>query len=324
MLIDISSKKFLVVGDLIVDYYRVLRPERVSPEAPVLVFLPDHEYKSPGGAANVANNLLALGAKPDNVVLCSIVGDDFHAVVGDPDGFMGCRHLLIRQPGRLTTVKERLITKRQQLARIDRQSRQDVDSKQARALCDQVLAMLPDTSAIVFSDYQHGVMLPSLVSPVIRVALASKIPTVVDSKSSDTMSKYKGATVALPNSVEARRMSGHEGTDEDMAKFMLSKMRLDAIAITLGAKGIMLCEAKGDPRIYPPLDDQSSDEVVDVTGAGDTVTAMMAAALGLGMPYDSAVKLANVAAGLVIKKLGVATTTVQEISQVMAQRGMIV
>lgn len=313
--IDLSNKTFLVVGDLIVDHYRIMSPSRVSPEAPVLIVSPQEEYCRAGGAANVASNLLALGAR--NVLLCSAVGPDYFSGAFAGFEFPGTPRLVSCE-GRRTTVKERVVTKRQQLLRIDRQSAGYVPSATAQALSELALAELGGSDCLVLSDYGHGVMRPDLVARLVARANEAGVPTVVDSKAMDTVEKYRRAMVALPNHHEARKFTRKDSaSDEELAKYLLAEMELDAVGLTVGSKGIVLAGGSlgpGETRVFPAVGDAESD-VVDVTGAGDTVTAAVSAGMALGMPYDEAMRFANLAAGVAVRKKGVAAVGLDEIGR---------
>lgn len=306
----IRDLKILVVGDMIVDHYRNLCPKRISPEAPVIIYEPQTEEWIPGGAGNVASNLLAMGVC--NVVLASVVGPDWEEV--SPYKYITGRkpsQTLVIDESRRTTVKERLITSRQQLARIDIQSNQLISTVAAQELLTRVSSLVLDSDVIVFSDYDHGVMVQPVVSSLIALSKSLVKPTVVDSKSKD-LAKYKNATIALPNHIEAALMTNMSGSPKEaIARRLLDEMKLDAVGMTLGPDGILLMRVDGVPKRFPSLG--TSELVVDVTGAGDTVTAAVAIGLGTGMTYDDAMVLANVAAGVVVQKRGVATTTLEEV-----------
>lgn len=321
----LENKKFCVIGDLIVDHYRYLRATRLSPEAPVAIFKPVSEEWLPGGAANVANNLTAMGA---DVTLCSVVGPDWPGIRKHMKPQQYRENFVVDLEGRMTTIKERLVSKSQQIARIDIQNDAEVSDKAADALVSVAKAAIEAADVIVFSDYDHGVMRGEAV--VAMVVAAGDKPTVVDTKAPNSIIKYRDCTIALPNHTEARVIAdlADDFDEEDVAKFILRTMRLRAIGLTLGPKGILLVtnEQHGTDMVrsnvkatlFPPLT-QKADEVVDVTGAGDTVTAAVAAGLALGMPYDETMRLANAAAGVVVMKRGVATASVEEIARALGQ-----
>jgi D-beta-D-heptose 7-phosphate kinase/D-beta-D-heptose 1-phosphate adenosyltransferase len=309
----IKNKTFCVVGDVIVDHYRTVIPTRISPEAPVMIFDPIKEHKVPGGVANVANNIISMGGCSKKVVLFSVVGQDWSQVTSTD--FLSCRTCLQYQPDRLTTVKERIVAKNQQIMRIDRQSNIPASPQYLTVLVSDILDFLPHADVVVFSDYQHGVMTEYLVSQIIPEANRLGIPIVVDSKAFDTIRKYKRSTIALPTGIESKSFISmpQDLSMEDTARYLIKQMELDAIGLTLGKDGIMFASSSVEPMIYPPLAKDPDEEVVDVTGAGDTVTAAISVGLVMGWPYDRIIKLANVAAGIVVKKAGVATASWVEI-----------
>ena len=305
LLNEFGNKSIAVVGDMIVDYYRILKPKRLSPEAPVVMFEPEKEEYKAGGASNVAENLYAMGA--GNVNLVTVLGEDQHILLPK-------NSIWVEERSRLTTVKERIVTRRQQICRIDIQSNTKICKATAMALFDKSKNALLESDAIIFSDYDHGVCTIDLIQPIMQLAKERGIKTIVDSKAKDTLSKYKGATIALPNMDEARMMTKLDDfEDEDIAKFLLRTMNLDAAAITLGPRGILLAMRDIEPQIFAPLHENINNEVIDVTGAGDTVAAMVAAGVTLDMTYPQMLRLANVAAGIKVQKRGVDVATKEEI-----------
>lgn len=313
-------KRICVVGDLIIDHYRIVSARKISPEAPVLVTQQEKEEYLPGGASNVVANLSAFGV--GSVHLITVVGrenqDVFSKLIlpGAP--------IVAIEADRLNTVKERIITRRQQLLRIDRQSGKPIRKETAECLFKASMEQLEAADAIVFSDYNHGVCIPDLVSPILNLAEARGIPTIVDSKSPDTMLKYRGATIALPNLDEARIITGLvEFDDEDVVKFLFRNMKLKAAAVTLGSRGILFCDPNGTKH-YPPLHPDTEHEVTDVSGAGDTVAATVAMGLASGMDYDEILKLSNITAGVKVGKRGVATVSEKEIIDVIERTDSII
>ncbi len=305
---------------MIVDHYRILKPKRISPEAPVIIYYPSESEWMPGGAGNVASNLMALGV--GRVGLAVVVGEDWDQV--NPYRFCAQPGLrIVKDEGRITTVKERLITNRQQICRVDIQSDKDISHAAAVAYMRIVEPLVQDCDVVICSDYAHGAMIPMVVKSIIQLSAFHKKPVVVDSKSKH-LTMYRGATIALPNNVEAEVMTGLAGRPRDVvAGYLIDTMSLSAIGMTLGAEGIMLIEKTAEgttrPIIIPSVD--PTEQVLDVTGAGDTVTAAVAVGLGLGMTYHQSLKLANLAAGVVVQKRGVATATLEEINRAVATYG---
>jgi D-beta-D-heptose 7-phosphate kinase/D-beta-D-heptose 1-phosphate adenosyltransferase len=324
----LRSKKFCVIGDMIVDHYRFVRQSKLSPEAPVIIFRPEREEFRPGGAGNVANNLSALGAQ--KVFLCSVVGEDwknYRTHYGDviaanmPFAKDYTRDVVMKtfvvSRSKRTTIKERVVTPRQQVARIDLQDTTPLCCEDEDALISKATPLIRESDAVVFSDYAHGVMTDRVCDSLMSVAIAAGKPTVIDAKSKRTMSRYRGCTIAMPNGAEARDITGlsDDFSDLDVARFMLKTMRAKAIALTLGKDGVLLV-TDGGYKVFPPL---AKEEVADVTGAGDTAAAMTAAALGLGTPYDEAMRLSQAAAGVVVRKLGTATASAAEVEAALEE-----
>lgn len=310
---QIRGKKILVVGDFIVDHYRILSPQKLSPEAPVLIFSQQRDEYRLGGAGNVANNLADLGC---DVQLASIVGEDWHGGLASkfPENFS---RTMFPCPGRATTVKERLVTKRQQVARIDTQSNEKVSCLVAGQFGEKVFPMIPSHDVIVLSDYGHGAMVPSLTIPIIKHAKRAGKKVVVDSKAADTHLKYKGASIMLPNETESREMTRRLSEPiDDIARLMLRVLEMDAIGMTLGPNGILLVGKDGE-ELLPAY---GGDEVVDITGAGDTVCAAVSSMLATGASYREAIEVANVAAGIVVGKMGVATVSAEEMFDALSRK----
>jgi D-beta-D-heptose 7-phosphate kinase/D-beta-D-heptose 1-phosphate adenosyltransferase len=320
-----KKKKFCVVGDMIVDHYRVLEATRISPEAPVLIFGLKAEYRVPGGAGNVANNLMGLAQGGDEVVLCTIVGRDWDETVGE--GFLPCRKVLVENPRRRTTVKERLVTNRQQVARIDLQETGPQDRDLVAKLCGRALKEVRTSDAVVLSDYNHGVMSHELTEAIISEARKRGVPVVVDSKAPDTLWKYRGSTIALPTKQEIMRFEGITKAelsmeDGELARTVLDKMGLEAVGMTMGKDGIFLAVRNGEATRYPALAEDPENDVVDVTGAGDTVTATVALGMAHSLSFAETIRLANVAAGTVVLKSGVVAASRQEVERIARSMGI--
>ena len=304
--LEIAKKKFCVVGDVVIDHYRMLKATRLSPEAPVPIFQPAGEKFIAGGAANVANNLMALGA--GKVVLVSAVGEDWDSYW--PRTGCACDTRVVKVKGRRTVIKERLVARTQHIARIDPADGQPFvsafDSASLIALSEEALK---DADVVVFSDYDHGAMPESTVLAV-KEMIKGKT-TVVDSKAKDTLFKYRECTIVLPTYKDAVNFTGlYEYNEHDVAKFLLKSMRLQAVGLKMGPKGILLLTQKG-AETFPAT--RTDDEIVDVTGAGDTVAATTAVGLSLGMSFENCMWLSNVAAGIVVHKQGTATVSLDEL-----------
>lgn len=320
MLKGIEGKKIVVIGDVILDHYRTMVPERVSPEAPVIIYRPSSEEWRLGGAANVANNLLELKA---HVELCSVFHSNFGKMLCQAFESKNCKLNIHWDNSKKATVKERIVTRRQQILRIDEQDVSPI-SKESVETCFRMIkdCVSKGCDLIVISDYEHGVMTNSLCSLIMLLAKKNKIKVVVDSKSKQAVSRYSGATIALPNHLEARTITGlsKEYSDEAVATTLYENMKLNAIGLKMGARGIMLIRKGRGPQVFPPLEDDTKTEVADVTGAGDTVTAMVAAALACNHSYEDAMKLANIAAGIVVQKMGTSTASFEEVKSIWEKK----
>ena len=307
---DASNARILVVGDMALDCYRVMRAKRLSSEAPVVIFSQERAETRPGCAANVANNLHALGCK---VKLISCVGTDWHSYEDEVD-FQFPVDLVVCN--RKTTVKERIITSKQQIARIDLQSDECISYSESRKVFEKALSLIDDFDVLLFSDYDHGSLTPSITNFLSREFLSKGKRIVVDSKALDSFVKYEGASIMLPNDAESRVMTGMKDAPiRDVADNLRIRMRLGAIGVTLGAKGILLLDGEKE-EIFPPYGD---DEVVDITGAGDTAAAAVALGLALGAPTEDAIRLANIMGGLVVMKRGVATVGPREVEDAIEE-----
>jgi D-glycero-beta-D-manno-heptose-7-phosphate kinase len=298
--------KVLIVGDVMLDSYVWGRVTGISPEAPVPILKHDTHENRLGGAANVALNIHSLGAVP---VMCAVIGADddakeFRSLVrksGLPeDG-------LIESCNRLTTNKTRVFAGHQQLLRMDRETDKYIDSQLEELLWQKVLGFVKegDIAAIVFQDYDKGVITPSLIEKIIALGNAHGIPTLVDPKKRN-FAKYKHATLFKPNFkelTEGLNMEIHK-TDFDAVNQAARQLRdqsgFHMVMITLSEHG-MLISFGDEYKIIPT----QAREVADVSGAGDTVIAMASLCLALKMEAGEMASLANLAAGLVCEKVGV-------------------
>ncbi|MFC3674164.1 bifunctional D-glycero-beta-D-manno-heptose-7-phosphate kinase/D-glycero-beta-D-manno-heptose 1-phosphate adenylyltransferase HldE [Ferrovibrio xuzhouensis] len=310
-LVDFSAARVLVVGDVMLDRFVYGDVQRISPEAPIPVIRAERELAMPGGAGNVARNIAALGAR---ATLIGLVGDDTAAdllndvLAAEP----GIEARLVVDETRPTIEKSRFIGSRQQLLRVDREtSRAPADDSLATLIAAAIDA-LADCSVLVLSDYAKGVMAPSVVTKLVAAAAKAGKPVLVDPKGSD-FSRYRGATLVTPNLAEARLASGMACDDD--AGVVAAGRRLQAdsglagILITRGAAGMTLLQGDAAPMHLPA----EAREVFDVSGAGDTVVATIAAALAAGRSLPQAAHLANVAAGIVVGKIGTAVVLPEEL-----------
>lgn len=296
-----------MIGDVILDRYLWGRATRVSPEAPVLVVDVDREELRLGGAANVAQNVRALGAVP---TLVGVVGADAAAQslareldAREVDAEAG----ILRDPGRRTTLKTRIIAHHQQVLRADEETREVLTPEVVAELWRRVERALPEAEAVLLSDYGKGVISPAILDRLLPELARRGIPCVVDPKE-EHFQRYRGVTVITPNLAEAsqawgRRIRSHEDLIE--AGFGLrQKLDAGAVLITRGEEGMSLFTSDGHTH-FPTR----ARRVYDVTGAGDTVVATIAVALAARAPLPEACVLANHAAGLVVAELGTAAAS---------------
>ena len=311
-------RRVLVVGDLMLDQFVRGKVSRISPEAPVPVVAVTEDSCMPGGAGNVCCNLAALGA---SVSLVSVLGEDdagrqllaeLRARGMDTSG-------IVPDPARVTTQKCRVVADHQQVVRFDRETAQPLSPALQKALAERLRRAAADADALVISDYGKGVITEAMVRAALRAAHAHGVPVLVDPKV-EHFRRYRGVDCITPNSAEAwggMRLAPRPGEDavRQLGRRILKTLRVRSVLITRGEKGMTLFQSSGSPRHIPAR----AREVYDVTGAGDTVVSVMALGLASGArPYEAAV-LANAAAGVVVGKLGTATTTRDEIRAALAE-----
>jgi D-beta-D-heptose 7-phosphate kinase / D-beta-D-heptose 1-phosphate adenosyltransferase len=304
------AARVLVLGDVMLDRFIYGSVERISPEAPIPVVKVERFLDMPGGAANVARNIAALGAR---ATLLGVVGDDAWAEdlrVQLASSVTIDAHLIV-DSSRPTTVKTRYVADGQQVMRADRESRDPLPAHIAERLLDEYSAVLADAGAVVLSDYAKGV----LSDPVIRAAIdiarrAGKI-VIVDPKSKN-FARYRGATVLTPNQLELQQACGQEClADEQVvngAHRILEQGVCDAMVVTRGKDGMSIVRAGGNVVHLPT----AKRQVFDVSGAGDTVVAVISLGLAVGADVENAAAVANIAAGIVVGKRGTATVTAGE------------
>jgi rfaE bifunctional protein kinase chain/domain len=313
----IGGRSIMVIGDLMVDQFVIGTVDRISPEAPVPIVRFDHETWRLGGAANVANNVVALGGRVDAI---GVVGSDadgsrlLEDLAGRSIGTAG----IISDPSRCTTRKLRVVTTRnQQVARIDYEGDSDIDPGVEATVIRRIGELAAAAHAIVISDYLKGVVTPQVAAAAAVAARTHRIPLLVDPKVPH-IERYAGATVITPNHHEAElvtHMRIRTAADaREAARRFRDRAKSDAVLITRGEQGMWLLgpggPAGGDEEIELPAE---AREVADVTGAGDTVISALALASAAGASLADAARLANRAAGIVVGKFGPATVTVDEL-----------
>jgi rfaE bifunctional protein kinase chain/domain len=312
----LGSARVAVIGDLIADEYVYGRVARVSREAPVLILEYDSTEIVPGGAGNAANNVADLGGA---VRLVSLVGrDEPGRRVEKALSRRVERRGLIRPAGFRTTVKTRILaggihSAKQQVVRIDRLSPRAVTDAERESIARAAHAAVADADAVLVSDYGSGLVTPSLVAAIRHRVGARRIPVLVDSRYD--LTRYKGLTACAPNESEVERALGVRIDDnlrvlERAGRDMLARTRMQAVIVTRGSRGMAVFEP-GRKTVHIPI--FGSDQIADVTGAGDTVMATLTLGLAAGASIEDAARLANVAGGLVVMKRGTATVSAAEL-----------
>ena len=303
--------KILVIGDLMIDHYLWGNCSRISPEAPVQVVDIKKETTVLGGAGNVVNNLRALGA---NVTVMSVIGnDEVASELSMMLDNLGCERFLILDDKRKTTKKSRIIASHQQVVRYDRESKNEIDMESEKSLNIKVFETIHEYDLVILSDYGKGVLTETLVNRIIFAANGANIKVLIDPKGDDYR-KYKGAYLLTPNKAEATLATGIDIIDDSSLMAALKKLRdvadLSIPMITLSEDGIAILV--NEKIIKKPT---VAREVYDVTGAGDTVIASLGYSLAKNDNIEKSVEFANLAAGVVVGKLGSATATIDEIEE---------
>ena len=301
--------RVLVVGDLMLDHYLWGKCDRISPEAPVQVVDIKEETTVLGGAGNVVNNLVSLGAKVD---VLSVVGNDDNAQelfeILEKTGIK--TEAIFKQEGRKTSKKSRVIASHQQVVRFDLESKDDISAMSAAKLIEACKRILHGVDVVLLSDYGKGVLTFDVTTTIIKLAKALKKPILVDPKGEDYR-KYKGSTIITPNKKEAALATKIAIIDEaslhEAGNRLRNELALDYAIITLSEEGMAIF---GDEIYKMPT---VAREVYDVTGAGDTALASLGYALACGLDIKAAAAFANKAAAVVVGKLGSATVTLDEV-----------
>ncbi len=306
----LAGAAVVCVGDTMLDRFVYGAADRISPEAPIPVVRIERETTMPGGAGNVARNLAALGAR---TAFVSVVGDDAEGFLlgGQLDAEPGLTPCLKRVGGRPTTVKTRYVAGGQQLLRADNETTAVIDDTTRDAVAHRAEAALADAGALILSDYHKGVLDAALAPRLIEAARAAGRPVVVDPKGRDP-ARYQGATLLTPNQRELGAMTGRPVRDADSVRAAGHALRrqagVTAVLVTRGPDGMTLLTGDGDHHFAT-----RAREVYDVSGAGDTVVATVAAGLAAGVPLEHAAALANRAAGIVVGRLGTAVVGVDDL-----------
>ncbi len=304
-----KSPKLLVIGDLMIDHYLWGSCERISPEAPVQVVNIKSESAVLGGAGNVINNLNALGAQVDviSVIGDCEISDELKALLAD---IKVNTQYLITQKDRITSKKSRIIASQQQVVRYDRESTDEISSESQKSILDVFKSIIDNYDGVLLSDYGKGVLTKELTASLIDVANKNNKKVLVDPKGLD-YSKYTGAYLLTPNKKEASEATQVDIKDDKSLTQAITQLKtqcdLNVSLITLSEQGVAIYDDK--LRTHPTV----AREVFDVTGAGDTVLASLGFALACEYEIDDAVEFSNLAAGVVVGKIGSATATLNEI-----------
>lgn len=314
----LAGVRVLVAGDLMLDRFLWGDASRISPEAPVPVFRVESESAVPGGAGNVVENLAVLGAR---VEVVGVVGDDGYAAeltgLLSRDG-VSCQGIEA-VPGRVTTVKTRLIARGQQLIRADREADGlPLAARVEKALQRRIGERIGRAQALILSDYDKGTLTPGLVSFCIEQARRAGIPLAADPKPRHFLDYRGGATVITPNRHEVHCFLGDpaprsEADYQTAGRRILRRLGCRAVLITRGGEGMSLVE-RGRPALTIPA---TAREVYDVTGAGDTVIAWLTAGLAAGASLAEAAVVANVAAGVAVGKVGTTPVRPDEVLELL-------
>jgi D-glycero-beta-D-manno-heptose-7-phosphate kinase len=319
----LTGRQVVVLGDLVADRFVYGRTKRVSREAPVLILEYERDRFTLGGAANAIHNLCTLGARP---IPIGVVGKDSagDAVLARLDELGVDRSGIVVDSSRPTTTKERFLgsglhTMYQQILRIDRGYTRPVEPAVEKALLSSLEKLSKKNDVIVVSDYGYGTLTDNVIRAVNRIAGSGESKVLVDSRY--RMTQFRRPALTTPNEPEAEAAAGMQIRLEidavDAAKRLLDSTEAEAICITRGNKGMYLRKADGADEMIPIF---GSDQIADVTGAGDTVMAVFAAALSAGdIPLVEAAQMATVAAGIVVMKNGTATVTQQEIKDALTR-----
>lgn len=309
---DFRRAGVLVVGDVMLDRYWYGPTSRISPEAPVPVVKVETIEERPGGAANVAMNIASLGANSRLVGLTGI--DDAARALSAKLNEVNVRCDFVSVPTHPTITKLRVLSRNQQLIRLDFE--EGFSNVDPQPIMERIQQALPQIGALVLSDYAKGAL--SKVQGMIALARAAKVPVLIDPKGTD-FERYRGATLLTPNLSEFEAVVGHCQSEEELVTRgmkLVADFGLSALLITRSEQGMTLLQPGREPLHLPT----QAQEVFDVTGAGDTVIGVLAAALAAGNTLEESCFLANAAAGVVVGKLGTSTVSPVELENAIRGR----
>lgn len=312
-----SLKPVLVIGDVGIDKYSSGCVNRISPEAPVPVLEVNKEWMKLGLAANVSDNLKSLDVA---TTLCGVIGDDKNAnnleELLEESGLKTWG--LVRDKERMTTFKERVVTSVQQICRIDYETKEGVSNSTYERLRERFNEFKNEHSAIIVEDYGKGLFTKTVLEFLLKDAKENNLPTYVDPSRTTPPNWYKGATLLKPNEPESAAMLRLLGVSkktsiEDRAKYLVDKLALEKIIITLGANGMALLDTATDGEVH--MIPTVAKDVFDVSGAGDTAISAIVASLTSGASLEEAAWIGNCASGVVVGKKGTALVTQDELSR---------
>ena len=311
----LKGKRVLCVGDAMLDRFIYGTADRISPEAPIPVLRIEREATMLGGAGNVVRNLVAIGVHPTFIAVVGndLAGREVARLVSEHDDIDPC---LVVESDRQTTIKTRYFASSQQLLRADAETTQALGDQALSQILTHCESIIPQVCAVVLSDYGKGVLAPSICAKIIAIANAHNVPVVVDPKGND-WSHYRGATLVTPNRKELADVTQMRVDSEESivlaARQVLDQCGIHGVLATRSQDGMSLITDSAEPDHFPA----EAREVYDVSGAGDTVVAIMAALLGSGASAVESARIANVAAGIVVGKMGTAVVYTDEITSAL-------
>jgi rfaE bifunctional protein kinase chain/domain len=302
------DKRIVVVGDAMLDVYLSGDVERVSPEAPVPVVRVRERKYALGGAANVAQNVVAIGARCD--LVATIGEDSAGSILGETLNRANVGGASLVAVSRCTTQKTRVLARSQQLLRVDEEEDVDLDDRDTERVLEAVRSAVADADAVVLEDYNKGVLVPAVIRAAIDEARVRGLPVVVDPKFKNFFA-YRGASVFKPNrrELEAALGASVDVDHPDALPATLQRLGVEHILLTLGDRGMALFSTDGEVARVPTV----AREVYDVVGAGDTVTAYLATMLAAGSTVLESAIIANIAAGIEVGRLGAVSVPAAEV-----------
>ncbi|MCD4720469.1 MAG: D-glycero-beta-D-manno-heptose-7-phosphate kinase [Desulfobacula sp.] len=313
---DFKKVKALVIGDLMIDEYLWGTVDRISPEAPVPVVCVEKESHALGGAGNVIHNLVAMGAKVFAVGTAG-TGKAGQMIFEKLEDLGIATDGIISEPQRPTTRKTRVIASNQQILRIDKEIKKDINGEILEKLVKIIDSKINDVDLVILSDYDKGLITKELVQQIVMLAHKYNVLTLADPKSLNFF-KYEQVSILTPNRKEAS-LAANMDIKSDRALFaaghkIMDQVKLDRLLITCGKDGMVLFEKGKEPYTI----ESRARQMFDVSGAGDTVISLLGLGLAIGATFKDSAMVANAAAGIVVAKVGTATASIDELKQVLA------